>query len=305
MDSTTLYIIIGGSVGGLIIIGVILYCVCRRKKTPPPPDKKEEVIEIQVAQPKTDQVQEEVKFTPLDATNLDPSTNLKESHGQVNSTTDRKLLSTTLDHSFIKEPEKDDRIEQRSEKSQHGTKILKKLEADFKAELFRMDSKGDKLKELIEQNKNKIIDISSIRSKKIEEKTSKELVANDIRVFTDGHRDDFYSEEADDEEQEDVEIDFNFNMDYDKQLQVEKKEAIRKLEETTKPALNQSQPGKEMTQEEHVDFMWESDNDQYDIKNALKGAYGSHTSSNYSSDLQGEKNQIVLDIKKADSIKIK
>jgi hypothetical protein len=305
MDSTTLYIIIGASVGGLIIIGVILYCICRRKKTASAPEKKEEVIEVQVVQPKTDQVPDEVKFSPLDATNVDPNSNLKES--QVNSTTDRKLLSTTVDQSYVKEHFREDKGSQKSEKSQHELKILKKLEADYKEELFRMDSKADKLKELLEQNKNKTIDGSSIRSKKIEEKTSKEIVANDIRVFTEGHRENFYSEEGDDDEQEDVEIDFNFNIDYEKQLQIEKNEVIRKLEESKKQPVtqNHSQPGKEMTKEEHVDFMWESDNDQYDIKNALKGAYESHTSSNYSSDLQDNKNQIVLDIKKDESIKIK
>jgi hypothetical protein len=106
------------------------------------------------------------------------------------------------------------------------------FEASFRMDLSKLDTKQDKIKYLIENNINNINnvdnpsdlfnDISSphkYHESKEAEKTSKDIIAQNICNYTSGNREEMYSEAnsiEDNEDGDDAEVDYNSNNSYAK-----------------------------------------------------------------------------------------
>jgi hypothetical protein len=273
METTMLIIIIAGSVVFLIILGIIIYC-CSKKKNEPDNKKDSEMVEIQVDINKknTDHpilnqkqnIQPENSFNAEEIyQNLKLPTKdipLKDSTTYSMSTTDRKLLGQSNEPSSYRDMKDSFVIVHDNEKA----KNISYVEASFRNDLYNhVDTKEDKIKDLIEKANlaNKPILEYRVEPKE-EEKTSKDLAAENIINYTEGNRADFYSEaneENFDPEEQDAEIEMKIDF-YDSNGNEKKRPSLAEGD----PSKNLE--GHEMNSEEHGDFLFDDideDRDEY------------------------------------------
>lgn len=230
LDTISLVIIIV-TVVIVVVIMVVAIWLCLRKK-PVPQEDQEQHVEIQIKQGESNsaQLKQFIKaenqsnaVENKDAAMNRMDVNQSELAGSTFSNIGDKSLNAT-ERKLISNQEKgmsmrDSFREQESEQAEPNDRAEKKtptnltnIEASFRNDLYKIDTQGDKIKALIEGNlRPSEHNMADVNYYKPNEKTTKDIAAENIYNYTDGNRGDFYSEAA---EENDPDIDNDPEVDY-------------------------------------------------------------------------------------------
>ena len=288
MDTLTI-VIIAAAVIVLIIISIIVY-LCIRKKSKSDIKNNEEQVEIEVqVQNKPATLKQFIKVednkNKIQIKDISGVSGTKDSGLFSMSVTDRKLLNPASNDIFLK----DSWDETKNEKERN----VSILEASFRNDLYKIDPKDDKIRNLTNKNNNHDKDESYNENEIEEDKIPKDFIAENINNYTDGNRADFYSEAADENYNDEPEVEVEMNYNYynveassakEKGLGPKKKFSFEEdalynnkkfssggnsPSDVTKPTIHNKNIEQEMTPEEHSDFLFEDidvDDDEYEYK---------------------------------------
>jgi hypothetical protein len=204
LDLATLIIIIVCGVLGVIILVIGVFLCVRKKKQKIQEEDEKQKVEIEAKQEKNLAEMKQFIKVPNPEEKSFEEDNIKKEQDNTNygekSTTDRKLLNDRSNNT-VDINTKD--IFQLNIENEIKKSEASELEASFRVDLYKLDTKQDKLKDLIDSNlnnPNKRGSVYQYEEHKNVEKTSKDLAADNINIYSEGNRGDFYSEAGDEPE---------------------------------------------------------------------------------------------------------
>jgi hypothetical protein len=240
-------IIVGGVAVIVFIIVLTFMCMKRRRKSKIlEKDQIKKIIEENLKVPDSPMINHKFEKDNLPSK---PVLNLNPMEEDITDAISHRSVDQTNRQLFEKKKYEAD---SNSKSSMNPVIDHLKAEKNFKKAIQLVDTNDDKMNELVMHSPryipNKNIDLEMYENK-VEEKTVKDIITNNINMYTDGNREDFYTEGS-------------------------RKSYVSSVESNTRevkiPTKRPSGVEKEMTPEEHSDFLDGEDFFQNEVNVVIK-----------------------------------